>query len=50
MFVEKLTCNDTKAEQMINCERGLMNDGLFADCLPALKILAIRFVFVSNAA
>jgi hypothetical protein len=27
-----------------------MNDGLLADCFPALKILAILFVFVSSAA
>lgn len=39
---------NTNPEQIISCDRGDMKDGLFA--LPALKILEIRLVFVSNAA
>lgn len=35
---------------MMSCERGDMNEGLLALCLPSLKILAILLVFVNNAA
>jgi len=35
---------------MNNCDRGDMKLGLLAVLLPALKILAIRFVLVNNAA
>ena len=35
---------------MMSCDSGDINDGRFADCLLALKILAMRFVFVNNAA
>lgn len=46
----KLTCIDIKKLHMMSCDFGEINDGLFAVCLPALNILAIRFVFVSKAA
>lgn len=36
--------------QTTNCERGLIHDGRFADCLPCLNILEMRFVLVSRAA
>ena len=36
--------------QITSCDLGEINDGLRADCFPALKILAIRLVFVSRAA
>jgi hypothetical protein len=45
-----LTCIDIRKLQMMSCDLGEMNDGRLAVCLPALKILAIRFVFVSRAA
>lgn len=35
---------------MTSCDRGLINDGRLADCLPCLKIRDIRLVFVSSAA
>lgn len=35
---------------MNNCERGDMKLGLLAVLLPALKILAMRFVLVNSAA
>jgi hypothetical protein len=35
---------------MNSCERGDMKLGLLAVLLPALKILAMRFVLVNNAA
>lgn len=44
------TWTDVKPRQMTICERGLMNDGRLADCLPCLKIRDIRFVFVRRAA
>lgn len=35
---------------MISCDCGEMNEGRFADCLLALKMRAMRFVFVKSAA
>lgn len=34
----------------MSCDSGEINDGRFADCLLALKIRAMRLVFVNNAA
>lgn len=45
-----LTWIDIKALQIISCDCGEIKEGRFADCLLALKILAIRFVFVKSAA
>lgn len=35
---------------MMSCDSGEINDGRFADCLLALKIRAMRLVFVNKAA
>lgn len=45
-----LTCMKIRNEQITNCDLGLMKEGRFADCLPALKIRAMRLVLVSRAA
>lgn len=47
---KKLTWTPTSPLQMNSCERGDMKLGLLAVLLPALKILAMRFVLVNNAA
>lgn len=44
-----LTWIDVKAAQITSCDRGLMKDGLLADCFPCLNIRAMRLVLVSNA-
>ena len=49
-IAEILTCTNMKNEQMTNCDLGLINDGLLADCFPALNMRAMRFVLVSRAA
>lgn len=41
---------DVKPLHITNWDRGLINDGRLADCLPCLKILEILLVFVSKAA
>lgn len=41
---------DINALQIISCDWGEIKLGRFADCLLALNIRAIRFVFVSRAA
>jgi hypothetical protein len=45
-----VTWTNTRPLQMNNCDRGDMKLGLLAVLLPALKILAIRFVLVNSAA
>lgn len=45
-----LTCIKIRNEQITNCDLGLMKEGRFADCLPALNIRAMRLVLVSRAA
>lgn len=45
-----ITWTDVNPAQMTNCDRGLMNDGRFADCFPCLNIRDIRFVLVKSAA
>lgn len=49
MKMSPFTWIEDSAAQMTSCDRGLMNDGRFADCFPCLKIRAMRFVFVSKA-
>ena len=44
------TCIDIRAAHIASCELGDMRIGLLAECLLALKIREIRFVFVSRAA
>lgn len=44
-----LTWTDDSAAQITSCERGLMNDGLLADCFPCLNIRDMRFVLVRSA-
>lgn len=46
----ELTCIDTSPAHMHNCELGDMSIGRLAECLLALKMREIRFVFVSSAA
>lgn len=50
MLIKTRTCTVKNNKQIISCDLGLISDGRFADFFPALKILAIRFVFVSRAA
>lgn len=47
---ENITCIKIRKLQMMSCDSGEINDGRFADCLLALKIRAMRLVFVNKAA